>query len=66
MHEWFSDGRRALATAIFFAVTVGAWMARYETLDNSGYWHRNRLTGAVCRVGHECWMESDPAKVRPD
>lgn len=56
MGEWFKDGRRALAAAVVFATVIAAWMLRYETLDRSGIWHRNRLTGAVCRVEQSCWF----------
>jgi hypothetical protein len=54
MIEWFSDGRRAIAAAIVFAVVVGAWMLRYEQWPYG--MHRNRLTGAVCDYRQSCWF----------
>jgi hypothetical protein len=54
MREWFSDGKRALATAMVIAVVVGAWMFRYEILSPG--MHRNRLTGNVCSIHQSCWL----------
>jgi hypothetical protein len=53
MLEWFSDGRRMIAIAIVFAVVAGAWLFRYETVNQ--YLHRNRLTGSVCLHVESCW-----------
>lgn len=52
--EWLSDGRRALAAAIVFAVLVAAWMLRYEDLGSG--MHRNRITGNVCLTIDSCWF----------
>jgi hypothetical protein len=51
------DSRAVLAAAIIFATLIGAWMFRYETYRE--ILHRNRFTGAVCRVTVECWFSSD-------
>jgi hypothetical protein len=59
MREWFSDGRRTLATAIVFATVLGAWMMLYEQLGKDGLLHRNRLTGAVCHMSVSCWFCGD-------
>lgn len=50
------DGRKWLALAIVFAVVVAAWMFRYEQINSST--HKNRLTGAVCRVWESCWLSN--------
>jgi hypothetical protein len=56
--EWFSaDGRRLIAVAIIFATLLGAWMFRYEA---NGVFHRNRFTGAICELRHECWFQNEP------
>jgi hypothetical protein len=55
MLEWLLDGRRLIAVAIILATLVGAWMFRYESF---GALHRNRSTGVVCLLQHECWVTS--------
>jgi hypothetical protein len=48
-----------ITVAIGVATFVGAWMFRYETLNN-GTMHRNRFTGAICMVDQECWRGTLP------
>jgi hypothetical protein len=47
-----------LAVAIIFATLVGAWMFRYEPVGSGLVTHRNRFTGAVCRIEEDCWFRS--------
>jgi hypothetical protein len=50
---------KIILVGTFLIVTLlGGWMFRYQT-DRYGLTHRNRLTGAVCFVAHECWFHSD-------
>lgn len=53
----FQDGKKALAAAIVFAVVVFAWLFRYEDVGGGSAFHRNRITGAMCHVTHECWFQ---------
>ena len=47
-----------LAIAIIFATLIGAWMFRYESVGSGLVTHRNRFTGAVCRIEEDCWFRS--------
>jgi len=39
-------------------VLLGLWMVRFEMVGDAHIMHRNRITGAVCPVGQECWFSS--------
>lgn len=58
--EWMNDGRKVLAAAIVFGVVVLAWLFRYEQLNT--FYHKNRLTGAICRSENSCWLTSSDWK----
>ena len=58
LRDWLKDGKRLLTITIVFAVLLAVWMLRYETLSIRGTTveHRNRITGSICRIEHECWI----------
>ena len=57
---------KLLALTIIFAVIVGAWMLRYETVGPNGLWYRDRLTGTVCSyVGRRCFETVGLFEVTP-
>jgi hypothetical protein len=45
--------KRKVAVALVLVAIVVIWMVRFETFNSNV--HRNRITGAVCLVNHECW-----------
>jgi hypothetical protein len=48
-----------LAAAIVFATLLAGWLLRYEIYGPYNLNHRNRFTGATCRVSEECWFISN-------
>ena len=60
MPEWFT-GHRIIALAILLVGLSQTWVQRYETIyvNNVPAFHKNRLTGVVCRSNEECWLTGE-------
>lgn len=56
--------RNAVLTLLALALASVAWANRFGPAA-SPYLHRNRLTGAECHRGVECWIPRMPAWAPP-
>jgi hypothetical protein len=62
---------QSLAKALVVVALITAWVLRYEDLGmvtipssiSPVHMHRNRITGAVCDVIEECWVERSTARL---
>ncbi len=51
--------RNAMLTVVAGGLALAVWSNRYGP-SASPYLHRNRLTGAECHHGLECWIPRRP------
>ncbi len=57
--------RNAILTLLALTLAYVAWDNRFGPAASSPYLHRNRLTGAECHRGVECWTPRRPAPAPP-